>query len=129
MPKMTGEKQREGVLFFRWTETDVIMIQNTQKEQCPVFLTNRNGHGHEQCSCIHILRLTSIPHGKEKCIPFVLLVRIDSTEKGRVRETTRVEDVEEDNNYAVFVSYIEIYNNYIYDLLEELPYDPITGYK
>ena len=105
------------------------MIQNTQKEQCPVFLTNRNGHGHERCSCIHILRLTSIPHRKEKCIPFVLLVRIDSTEKGRVRETTRVEDVEEDNNYAVFVSYIEIYNNYIYDLLEELPYDPITGYK
>lgn len=46
-----------------------------------------------------------------------------------MRETTRIEDVEEDNNYAVFVSYIEIYNNYIYDLLEELPYDPITGYK
>jgi len=24
---------------------------------------------------------------------------------------------------------VEIYNNYIYDLLEELQYDSITGYK
>ncbi|ELU04176.1 hypothetical protein CAPTEDRAFT_226670 [Capitella teleta] len=47
----------------------------------------------------------------------------------RVRDTTRVENLEEDNNYAVFVSYVEIYNNYIYDLLEELQYDAITGYK
>lgn len=46
----------------------------------------------------------------------------------RVRDTTRVE-VDEDNSYGVFVSYVEIYNNYIYDLLEELPYDPITGYR
>ena len=58
-----------------------------------------------------------------------MIFRIDPSDHGRVRETTRIEDVEEDNNYAVFVSYIEIYNNYIYDLLEELPYDPIAGYK
>jgi len=46
----------------------------------------------------------------------------------RVRELRRV-DVDEDYNYSVFVSYVEIYNNYIYDLLEELQYDPITGHK
>ena len=46
----------------------------------------------------------------------------------RVRELRRV-DVDEDYNYSVFVSYVEIYNNYIYDLLEELQYDPITGFK
>ncbi|XP_076439064.1 kinesin-like protein KIF23 [Babylonia areolata] len=55
--------------------------------------------------------------------------RTEMNEQERVKETTTVENVDEDNNYAVFVSYIEIYNNYIYDLLEELPYDPITGYK
>ena len=33
--------------------------------------------------------------------------------------------VDEDNTYAVFVSYFEIYNNYIYDLLDETPVDPI----
>ena len=46
----------------------------------------------------------------------------------RVRELHYV-DVDEDYNYSVFVSYVEIYNNYIYDLLEELQHDPITGYK
>ncbi|KAI8511007.1 Kinesin-like protein kif23, partial [Branchiostoma belcheri] len=38
-----------------------------------------------------------------------------------VADPTKVEAVDEDNAYAVFVSFIEIYNNYIYDLLEEAP--------
>ena len=28
-------------------------------------------------------------------------------------------DVDEDNAYAVFITYIEVYNNSVYDLLEE----------
>uniref|UniRef100_A0A8C3P1H9 Kinesin-like protein n=1 Tax=Cyanoderma ruficeps TaxID=181631 RepID=A0A8C3P1H9_9PASS len=36
-----------------------------------------------------------------------------------VQDQPRAEEVDEDNVYGVFVSYIEIYNNYIYDLLEE----------
>ncbi|XP_070547007.1 kinesin-like protein KIF23 isoform X1 [Ptychodera flava] len=44
----------------------------------------------------------------------------------RVRDTTSVDNVEEDNNYAVFVSYVEIYNNYVYDLLEDTPLDNIN---
>jgi kinesin family member 23 len=56
-----------------------------------------------------------------------LFYRLD--DKGpRVRDTRHI-DVDEDNSYSVFVSYVEIYNNYIYDLLEELQYDPITGFK
>lgn len=39
----------------------------------------------------------------------------------RVPDTTRLSGLIEDNMYSVFVSYIEIYNNYIYDLLEEMP--------
>ncbi|XP_018109863.1 kinesin family member 23 S homeolog isoform X3 [Xenopus laevis] len=42
-----------------------------------------------------------------------------------IQEHCKVEDVDEDSVYSVFVSYIEIYNNYIYDLLEEVPLDPI----
>ncbi|XP_018108825.1 kinesin-like protein KIF23 isoform X6 [Xenopus laevis] len=42
-----------------------------------------------------------------------------------IQEHCKVEDVDEDSVYSVFVSYIEIYNNYIYDLLEEIPLDPI----
>ncbi|KAM4749055.1 kinesin-like protein KIF23 [Rhinophrynus dorsalis] len=42
-----------------------------------------------------------------------------------IQEQCKVEEVDEDSVYSVFVSYIEIYNNYIYDLLEEVPMDPI----
>ncbi|XP_061451499.1 kinesin-like protein KIF23 isoform X2 [Rhineura floridana] len=42
-----------------------------------------------------------------------------------VQDNCKVEEVDEDNVYSVFVSYIEIYNNYIYDLLDESPFDPI----
>ncbi|KAM4602640.1 kinesin-like protein KIF23 [Polymixia lowei] len=40
-------------------------------------------------------------------------------------EACKSEGVDEDSSYSVFVSYIEIYNNYIYDLLEDAPFDPI----
>ena len=53
----------------------------------------------------------------------------DSAIKQRIPEKTRITGIEEDNQYAVFISYVEIYNNYVYDLLEELPFDPITGFK
>nr|XP_056721738.1 kinesin-like protein KIF23 [Euleptes europaea] len=42
-----------------------------------------------------------------------------------VQDNCKLEDVDEDNVYSIFVSYIEIYNNYIYDLLDEAPFDPI----
>ncbi len=37
----------------------------------------------------------------------------------RVPDNSRVRGADEDNAYAVFVSYIEIYNNYVYDLLDQ----------
>ncbi|KAK8396601.1 hypothetical protein O3P69_004941 [Scylla paramamosain] len=39
----------------------------------------------------------------------------------RIPDTSCINSVDEDNVYSVFISYIEIYNNYLYDLLEELP--------
>ena len=47
----------------------------------------------------------------------------------RRKDRSRVEDLEIDNTFTVFLSYVEIYNKYIYDLLEEAEYDPITLYK
>lgn len=40
-------------------------------------------------------------------------------------EASKTEGVDEDSSYSVFVSYIEIYNNYIYDLLEDTQEDAI----
>ncbi|XP_051896367.1 kinesin-like protein KIF23 isoform X7 [Pristis pectinata] len=42
-----------------------------------------------------------------------------------VPEHCKAEGVDEDSVYSLFVSYVEIYNNYLYDLLEEVPPDPI----
>jgi kinesin family protein 23 len=41
----------------------------------------------------------------------------------RTPDNTKIESVEEDNTYAVFVTYVEIYNNAVYDLLEDMPED------
>ena len=44
----------------------------------------------------------------------------------RIPEPRKVEKgVDEDSLYSVFVSYVEIYNNYVYDLLEEQQANPI----
>lgn len=40
-------------------------------------------------------------------------------------EAYKADGVDEDSSYSVFVSYIEIYNNYIYDLLEDTQEDAI----
>ncbi|KAG7245405.1 hypothetical protein INR49_010856 [Caranx melampygus] len=43
----------------------------------------------------------------------------------RPEEAYKADGVDEDSSYSIFVSYIEIYNNYIYDLLEETQEDAI----
>ncbi|KAM9816942.1 kinesin-like protein KIF23 [Neosynchiropus ocellatus] len=42
-------------------------------------------------------------------------------------QACKYENVDEDTCYSVFVSYVEIYNNYIYDLLHESPVDPVRA--
>ncbi|XP_040457447.1 kinesin-like protein KIF23 isoform X3 [Falco naumanni] len=59
-----------------------------------------------------------IPSGKRQIDP-------EFADMINVQDHCKVEEVDEDNVYSVFVSYIEIYNNYIYDLLEEAPFEPI----
>ncbi|XP_077119325.1 kinesin-like protein KIF23 isoform X4 [Ranitomeya variabilis] len=58
------------------------------------------------------------PVGRQKLEPeFADMINIE--------DGCKVGEVDEDSVYSIFVSYIEIYNNYIYDLLEEVPIDPI----
>jgi hypothetical protein len=45
----------------------------------------------------------------------------------RVVDTTKVDSVDEDNTYAVFVTYVEVYNNAVYDLLEDMPEDTVRS--
>ncbi len=45
----------------------------------------------------------------------------------RLPDTSKIENIDQSSVYAVFISYVEIYNNYIYDLLETDARDIITG--
>jgi hypothetical protein len=51
----------------------------------------------------------------------------DPNLSGRLPDDTKITDVDKNVFYAVFISYVEIYNNYIYDLLETDSRDIITG--
>jgi len=51
----------------------------------------------------------------------------DPNLSNRVQDNNKVEAVDEDQLYSVFISYVEIYNNYIYDLLEPTVLDIVTG--
>lgn len=59
------------------------------------------------------------------CVPNRRQIDPEFADMINVQDHCKVEEVDEDNVYSVFVSYIEIYNNYIYDLLEEAPFEPI----
>eukprot|EP00057_Strongylocentrotus_purpuratus_P020465 XP_011674939.1 PREDICTED: kinesin-like protein KIF23 [Strongylocentrotus purpuratus] len=60
-------------------------------------------------------RTPSTPRRPKKAFP-------DLDNFVRVPDPTCLSTIDEDNNYAIFVSYVEIYNNQIFDLLEEQPY-------
>lgn len=45
----------------------------------------------------------------------------------RTADSTKIENVDDDNTYAVSVTYVEIYNNAVYDLLEDVPEDTLRS--
>lgn len=47
------------------------------------------------------------------------LERLQAKWGSRTREEGLIATINHDNNYAVFVSFVEVYNNYIYDLLDD----------
>ena len=51
----------------------------------------------------------------------------DPNLSNRVVDPHVVTGIDEDMLYTVFISYVEIYNNYIYDLLEPPALDIVTG--
>lgn len=45
---------------------------------------------------------------------------VRSVRSSRTKDDTRINGIEEDNSYAVFITYIEVYNNSVFDLLENI---------
>ncbi len=50
---------------------------------------------------------------------FLLSNASDQNLSNRLPDETIIEDLDKNKVYAVFISYCEIYNKYIYDLLED----------
>jgi len=50
---------------------------------------------------------------------------VENEQAGRIRDDTTVPLKTTDSLYSVFVTYIEIYNNFVYDLLDESPIEMI----
>lgn len=44
----------------------------------------------------------------------------------RIKDETKIDSLDEDNMYAIFITYIEIYNNNVYDLLDDSLDGPIS---
>ncbi|XP_053319559.1 kinesin-like protein KIF23 isoform X1 [Spea bombifrons] len=87
--------------------------RNGMDIQCEVdaLLERQKREGHSQLA-------SKTPLNKQRMEP-------EFADMINIQDHCKVEEVDEDSVYSVFVSYIEIYNNYIYDLLEEMPIDPI----
>ncbi|KAM6936947.1 kinesin-like protein KIF23 [Xenentodon cancila] len=64
------------------------------------------------------LTVPKTPSSRQKSDP-------DIADMIKSEDASKADGLDEDSTYSVFVSYIEIYNNYIYDLLEETQEDAI----
>ena len=51
--------------------------------------------------------------------------RAQENEGSRVTDATRISDIDEDQAYSVFVTFTEVYNNTVFDLLDDTPIDPL----
>lgn len=55
------------------------------------------------------------------CITHLCYRRDDATEYGQqISNCVQLEGIDEDSTYAIFISYVGIYNNIVYDLLEDI---------
>ena len=44
---------------------------------------------------------------------------VDEEWDNRLKETSQIENIDSNYAYSIFISYVEVYNNYIYDLLDD----------
>ena len=52
-----------------------------------------------------------------------------SPDSSRITDQSLVQGIVEDNSYSVFISYFEIYNNYMYDLLDDTSDTPLLALR
>ncbi|XP_065322072.1 kinesin-like protein KIF23 [Gordionus sp. m RMFG-2023] len=129
---MNGKSNDEGILV-RCLETAFDNLKDLQTERF-VFKPDKN-NGYDILSPSEVLyernKALQYSSSNYNSLPKLPL----ATPRRAIREefftclspnTTMLQEVCEDNAYAIFVSFVEIYNNYIYDLLEDISLDQIN---
>ncbi|XP_068210272.1 kinesin-like protein KIF23 isoform X2 [Palaemon carinicauda] len=118
---MQGTSQDGGILL---RTLDVIFnsISENQAKRCMFKPDGMNGFEWlcEADALEHRRRLDATPAAKNTRTPrYRKEANGSHNSSDRVPDSSRVSSADDDSVFSVFVSYIEIYNNYIYDLLEE----------
>lgn len=112
---MTGNKQNRGIMP-RCLDALFKTISDYQAKKY-VFKPDRlNGFDVQSEADAMLHRQTEINSRLMKLERQNTDIEIASTASSDV---TNLPGIDEDNSYAVFVTYIEIYNNSVYDLLEQ----------
>lgn len=118
---MAGNSENSGIMP-RCIDVIFNSIHGTQAKKCIFKPDKMNGFEVQSESEAKLERTNSLKSLYTPKTPFKTPRKKDvSSEIVRVPDSSKVNGVDEDNAYAVFVTYVEVYNNYIFDLLENFP--------
>ncbi|CAI8044875.1 Kinesin-like protein KIF23, partial [Geodia barretti] len=120
---MTGEPDAPGIL----PRCLDVIFNSIAEVQAPKFVFRPDGSNGFNIFSESDARVEQYRNRGKKVSPRMRAAESEFSEMLRVPDQRKVtEGVDEDSQYAVFVSYVEIYNNYAFDLLEDTPVDSIV---
>ncbi|XP_030762500.1 kinesin-like protein KIF23 isoform X2 [Sitophilus oryzae] len=109
---LTGEQNNPGIMP-RCIDTIFNTIGDYQAPKCVIKSDRMNGFEIQSEEDALQDRLNSVRHDK-----FAKTQRKESEKISYLNDGTKIQNVNENNIYAVFISYVEIYNNSVFDLLD-----------
>ncbi|KAF7264077.1 kinesin family member pavarotti [Rhynchophorus ferrugineus] len=110
---LTGEQNDPGIMP-RCIDAIFNSIGDYQAPKCVIKSDRMNGFEIQTEDDAFQDRLNAVRHNQKQKTP-----RKGSDKVSYVNDGIKIQNVNENNIYAVFVSYVEIYNNSVFDLLDE----------
>ncbi|XP_003384468.1 PREDICTED: kinesin-like protein KIF23 [Amphimedon queenslandica] len=112
---MTGEQDQPGIL----PRVMDVLFNTITEVQAPKHVFQPDATNGYKIIPEEEAKLISVQRKPRKISPRAKLETPDYGDLLRVSDGRKVDGIDEDSSYAIFISYVEIYNNFIYDLLEE----------
>lgn len=108
---MAGAKRDPGILP---RSLDTIFNSISGKQACAGQVLPNKSNGFTILSDSDLLLNQAERYGRDGCFG-----SNRGAEAFRNHEALKIDDIDQENNYAVFVSCVEVYNNHFYDLLDK----------